>query len=179
MSRTTPADLADGRRQVHLTGFMGSGKSTVGQLLARRLLWNFLDLDGAIERQEGHSVARIFEEGGESAFREIERHVLHQVVQKPSTVVALGGGTLIDPANQRLCAERAAVIWLRCPLEGLQQRCAGLQESRPLWGDEEALQRRYEERLPGYETAAHVVDATAGPEQVVAEILRSLGASAA
>ena len=174
MTRTAPVKFANGRSQVHLTGFMASGKSTVGQLLARRLLWNFLDLDGVIERQESRSVARIFEEDGELAFREIERHVLRQVVQKPSTVVALGGGTLIDPANQQLCAERATVVWLRVPLEVLQQRCAGLQETRPLWGDGDALRQRYSERLPGYEMAAYAVDAAAAPEQVVEELLEAL-----
>ena len=67
--------IPGGRAQIHLTGFMGSGKSTVGRLLARRLLWNFLDLDGVVERDEGRSVARIFARSGESAFRQTSRHV--------------------------------------------------------------------------------------------------------
>ena len=58
-----------------MTGFMGSGKSTVGRLLARRLLWNFLDLDGVVERQEGRSVARVLREDGEPEFREVEKPV--------------------------------------------------------------------------------------------------------
>ena len=177
MRDTTARELPGGRRQVHLTGFMGSGKSTVGRLLARRLLWNLLDLDGVIERHEGRSVARIFREDGEAAFREVERHVLRQVVQKPSTVVALGGGTLIDPDNQQLCSESAAVVWLRCPLTLLQDRCADLRNLRPLWGDEDTLRQRYEERLPGYRTATHVVDATVAPEQVIAEVLKALEVS--
>jgi shikimate kinase len=184
---TAPAalDLPGGRRQIHLTGFMGAGKSTVGRLLARRLLWNFLDLDGIIERQEGRSVARIFAESGEEAFRELERAVLRQVVLKPSTVVALGGGTLIDPDSRALCAEKAVVAWLRAPLEVLQARCAdaegqtvasGAAEAakRPLWGDPEALHARFEERLAGYQTATIVLDATAEPEQVVDVVLAAL-----
>ena len=64
MSTPLCVALPGGRSQIHLTGFMGSGKSTVGRLLARQLLWNFLDLDGVIERHEGRSVARIFDEPG-------------------------------------------------------------------------------------------------------------------
>jgi len=189
-SSTVPAslDLPGGRRQIHLTGFMGAGKSTVGRLLARRLLWNFLDLDGVIERQEGRSVARIFAESGEEEFRELERAVLRQVVLKPATVVALGGGTLIDGRNRALCAEKAVVAWLRAPLEVLQARCVDDGESaiavaspesekRPLWGGAKALQARYAERLPGYETATIVVDAAAEPERVVDAVLEALPAS--
>lgn len=174
MSDGVPATLPGGRRQIHFTGFMGCGKSTVGKLLARRLLWNFLDLDGVVERHEGRAVARIFAEDGEEAFRAAERHVLRQVVSKPATVVALGGGTLIDAANRALSAEHAVVVWLRCPLDVLEARCAGEAALRPLWGDREALERRYAERLPGYESADLVVDAEGEPEAVVEGVVRSL-----
>lgn len=178
--------LPGGRAQVHLTGFMGSGKSTVGRLLARHLLWNFLDLDGVVERHEGRSVARIFEESGESAFRDSERHVLRQVVSKPSTVVALGGGTLIDTDNQARSRRHAALVWLRCPLEVLETRCgpdvSGAPSEhaaapRPLWGDRMALQQRYDERLPGYQAAEFVVDADAAPEAVAVAVLEVIGAA--
>jgi len=175
MSDTTRAELADGRQQIHLTGFMGSGKSTVGKLLARRLLWNFLDLDGVIERHEGRAVARIFAEDGEATFRASEQHVLRQVVAKPRTVVALGGGTLIDEANRALCLERAVVVWLRCPLDVLEARCADEAALRPLWGDRAALEQRYTERLAGYEAAELVVDADGAPEEVAEQIVQALG----
>ena len=80
MSDPVGSAVLGDRPQVHLAGFMGSGKSTVGRLVARRLLWNFLDLDGVIERHEGRSVSRIFEESGARHFRDAERHVLRQVV---------------------------------------------------------------------------------------------------
>ncbi len=172
--------LSGGRAQIHLTGFMGSGKSTVGRLLARHLLWNFLDLDGVVERHEGRSVERIFAQSGESAFRHSECHVLRQVVSKPSTVVALGGGTLIDEGNQVLSRQHAALVWLRCPLEVLEVRCARLESAtagRPLWGDRAALQQRYDERLPGYESAEFVVDAEEEAEAVAAVVLEAIGAS--
>ena len=166
--------LAGGRAQVHLAGFMGSGKSTVGRLLARRLLWNFLDLDGIIERHEGRPVDGIFAAAGEPHFREIERHVLRQVVSKPATVIALGGGTLIDADNQALCRERAAVVWLQCPLEVLEQRLRDAAATRPLWGDGETLQARFDERCPGYENAEYRVDADATPDQVAERLMALL-----
>lgn len=176
LPRVIPGD----RAQVHLAGFMGSGKSTVGRLLARHLLWNFLDLDGVVERHEGRSVARVFAESGESAFRDAERHVLRQAVSKPSTVVALGGGTLIDEGNQVLSREHAALVWLCCPLDVLEARCAHYEDpaakQRPLWGDPAALQRRYDERLPGYEAAEFVVDADDEPEAVALAVLEAIGA---
>lgn len=166
--------LPSGARQVHLTGFMGSGKSTVGRRLARRLLWNFLDLDGVVERHEGRSVARIFEEDGEDAFRAIEHFVLRQVVAKPATVVALGGGTLLDARNLELSREQAVLVWLRAPLAVLEPRCAGAAGDRPLWGTRDALEERYRERLPGYEAAAIVIDADDEPDDVAASIARAL-----
>lgn len=178
--------IPGGRAQIHLAGFMGSGKSTVGRLLARHLLWNFLDLDGVVERHEGRSVARIFSESGEAAFRDSERHVLRQLVSKPSTVVALGGGTLIDADNQARSRRHAALVWLRCPLEVLEARCArhardaryeGPAAKRPLWGDLAALQQRYDERLPGYEAAEFVVDADDEAEAVALAVLEAIGAA--
>ena len=177
-------ELADGKRQLHLTGFMGSGKSTVGRLLARRLVWNFLDLDAVIERHAGKSIPEIFAEDGETAFREAERHVLRQVVQKPCTVVALGGGTLLDASNRFVCTEVAIVVWLDCSLETIVERCGDSptvkpgdwpQQERPLWGSAVELGKRFEERLPGYRTAGIAVDASRAPEQVATAVLKELG----
>ena len=179
MSGPVRASLPDGRPQIHLAGFMGSGKSTVGRLVARRLLWNFLDLDGVIERHQGRPVSRIFAESGGSHFRKVERHVLRQVALKPATVVALGGGTLIDPDARALCRERAAVVWLQCPLDVIEKRLQDATTTRPLWGNgEEALQARFDERLAGYESAEYRVDAGATPEQVAERVVEVVGAVA-
>ncbi len=174
MSPLAPARLADGRAQIHLAGFMGSGKSTIGRLLARRLLWSFLDLDGVVERHAGRSVAEVFREDGEEAFRVMESHVLRQIVAKPATVVALGGGTLIDEGNQALSRRSAIVVWLQCPLEVLRERCGVADGARPLWGDLAALQARLDERLPGYQGAELRVDATGDPEAVAAAVATAI-----
>ena len=171
----TLQELPGGKRQLHLTGFMGSGKSTVGQLLARELLWNFLDLDGVIERHAERSIREIFEQEGEGAFRGIERHVLRQVVQKPRTVVALGGGTLIKTENLQLCRGVAEILWLDCPLELIRARLGGSALARPLWGTEDEMSERHAERLPGYRGADFQIDAGVAPDLVVAAVLEALG----
>lgn len=167
--------LSGGRRQVHLVGFMGSGKSTVGRLLARRLVWNFLDLDAVVERHAGKSVAELFEEG-EAAFRAAERHALRQAVQKPWTVLALGGGTLLDADNLELALRSAVVVWLWAPLDVLRRRCRYEGESarRPLW-DLDDLDDLYRAREPGYRQAHLEVDASRPPEEVAAEVAGRLG----
>ena len=168
------AALPSGKRQLHLTGFMGSGKSTVGQWLARRLLWNYLDLDAVIERQAGKSVAQIFADSGEDGFRKIEAEALRAVVSKPLTVIALGGGTLIAEDNRSVCAGAADVVWLDSPLEQIERRCAG-GAARPLWGSREELEARLDARLSGYRAAGLLVDAGGAPDAVATAVLCVLG----
>lgn len=174
---TPHPELPGGRRQVHLTGFMGSGKSTVARLLARRLVWNFLDLDALVERHAGKPVTRLFEEVGEAAFRAAERHALRQAVQKPWTVLALGGGTLLDADNVELARRSAVVVWLRAPLDVLRRRCSDASEAgrRPLWSLDD-LEGLYRARQPGYRRAHLDVDASRSPEEVAAEIAGRLDA---
>jgi len=129
------------RRLVALAGFMGSGKTTIGSLLARQLGWRFADLDTLIERAAGHAITEIFERHGEAAFREVEREQLLAALGRAAefaqpTVLALGGGTIAQTGNLELLrAAGAAVVWLDCPLERLIARCA-LVTTRPLFRDE-------------------------------------------
>ncbi len=165
----------NGRRQLHLTGFMGAGKSTVGKLLARELLWNFLDLDAVVARHADRTVPTIFAEMGEREFRRLESEALRQVVLKPLTVVALGGGTLIDPSNREACAAVADVVWLDCPIDEIESRRPNIAAGRPLWNDRGELEARLAERVPGFQEATVRVDATAAPNEVAASILARLG----
>lgn len=163
-------------RTVFLVGFMGCGKSTVGKLLAQRMAWKFVDLDQLIEEAEGKSVAEIFARGGEAAFRSREQELLRRITQEiPSSggrVVALGGGTMAQPANLELLQRiQAITIWLNCPVEQLLMRVA-LLSNRPLFRDEASFRRLYEERLPYYEQATFAVESGAGdPREVVRQIL--------
>jgi shikimate kinase len=160
---------------------MGSGKSTVGRLLAAQLAWHFADLDEEIESNSGLSISQIFAQKGEAVFRQIEHECLERVLAMASArnmrlVLALGGGTFTQPRNAALLRDPgaavmgAAVIWLDCPAEELLQRCV-LMGDRPLFRDEASFRKLYEERLPYYKQADYRVESGGEPMRVVEQIL--------
>ena len=170
-------------RVVCLTGFMGSGKSTVGRLLAAQLAWRFVDLDAEIERESSLTVSQIFAQKGELVFREIEHACLSRILGSATArdmrlVLALGGGTFAQPRSIALIRESgvvkrglgAAVIWLDCATEELLQRCV-LMGDRPLFRDEASFRKLYEERLPYYRQADYRVESGGEPMRVVEQIL--------
>jgi len=160
-----------------LAGFMGSGKTTVGTLLARQLAWRFVDLDDRIEESAGLRIPEIFERFGEAAFRQIEadqmRAALGRAAElKESLVLALGGGTYAQPgALEFLRSAGVPVIWLDSPVETLLARCMTM-TGRPLFRDETSFRALHAQRLPSYQQADHRVDSSGEPAEVVAEILR-------
>ncbi len=161
------------RRQIYLVGFMGSGKSTVGRLLARALGWQFIDLDSIIEAGQQMTVREIFESAGEPFFREVEAAALAEISKAEPAVIALGGGTFAQPANVRLIREAGGTaVWLDCPQEELWRRCEQMQ-NRPLFRDRLSFFQLLEQRLPYYRQAEHRIS-TGGrlPEEVADEILR-------
>ena len=177
---------------VCLTGFMGSGKSTVGRLLAAQLAWHFVDLDSEIERHTGSPISQIFEQKGEAVFRDIEHECLTRVLGWASerdarVVLALGGGTFAQPRNAALLhtvdSPGIVIIWLDCAMESLLQRCV-LMGDRPLFRDEASFRRLYEERLPYYRQADYRIESGGESIRVVEQILalgifgRSAGALA-
>ena len=156
---------------------MGSGKTTVGTLLARQLAWRFVDLDDRIEASAGLAIPEIFERLGEPAFRQIEADQLHAALGRASelkegTILALGGGTYAQPGcPDFLRAAGVPVLWLDSPIELLLSRCMTM-TGRPLFRDESSFRALYAQRLPSYQLADHRVDSSGKPTQVVAEILR-------
>jgi len=161
------------RKLIFLLGFMGSGKSTVGELLSRELQWPFIDLDAVIEAGQGVSIREIFERAGEPFFRQLERAALTEVLRTEPAVIALGGGTFAYEPNVELIREAGgATIWLDCSLETLRQRCAGMQ-NRPLFRDPESFRGLLDLRLPYYRRAEFRVS-TEGrdPGEVAEQILR-------
>ena len=167
------------RRLACLAGFMGSGKTTIGKLLAAQLAWRFVDLDEEIENCAGLPIAEIFSRSGEPAFRDIEHECLVRVLgsatgQESSFVLALGGGTFAQPRNVALLRDAGAVVlWLDCPVEELLARCV-LMPDRPLFRDEASFRKLYEERLPFYQQADYRVAGHADPREAV-EKIRALG----
>ncbi|MFT4570218.1 MAG: shikimate kinase [Hyphomicrobiaceae bacterium] len=143
-----------------LTGFMASGKTAVGRTVARRLGWDFIDLDHFIEAKEGRSVAEIFSTDGEAAFRDIENRAVVELALERSTVLATGGGTFTFERNRKALRELGVVVCLVTKLETILER-AGRNSKRPLAqgpGADERLASLYEERLPSYRKADVLVE---------------------
>lgn len=166
-------------RRIVLTGFMGAGKSTIGPLLAEKLNWDFVDSDTAIEARAGKTVAQIFSDHGEPAFRSLESDTVCDLTHRENLVLALGGGAVETQSTRDLLAslDHTCLLFLDAPLDVLLARCfaqPGAAE-RPVLADREGLLRRFNKRLPYYR-ASHLTVTTAGlsPQQVVARILEAL-----
>lgn len=138
---------------------MGAGKSTVGRLLATRLDRPFVDTDAMVEDTEGMAVAEVFASLGEPAFRMLEADALRDAVTSPLlSVIAVGGGAVVDPDNRSRLSEAGHVVWLRARPETLARR-VGDPSSRPLLASSpvSALTRLAVEREDAYREVADVV----------------------
>jgi len=165
-------------RRVLLTGFMGAGKTTVGRALASRLGWTFRDLDEVVEQQQGKSVAAIFADRGENAFRYLETVALQELLTDDSTaggkgmIIALGGGAFIQSQNRAAIEQAGALtILLEAPLEELKRRIALDGKTRPLATSDEAFAQVFVKRQGIYHLLQHRVQTlNKSVEQVAAEI---------
>ncbi len=152
-------DTARRRRfagRLYLVGFMGSGKTAVGQRVAERLGVPFVDLDAEIERTAGRTVRAIFESSGEAAFRERESLFLQATESLPRAVVSTGGGCYAGEANRRTIERLGTAVFLDVPLPELTARLAG-KTDRPLFSGPEQAARLYALREPFYRMAPVVV----------------------
>ena len=161
---------------ITLTGFMGSGKTTVGKVLADFLGCPFMDLDDLVVKKAGKSIPDIFAQDGEPAFRQLEAQVLRKTVDKyaeSTAVLALGGGAVLAPASAALLHEKTVCIYLRATLDTLLARLEGETAGRPL--ADASLADRLASREPIYEETAHVIIDTDGlsPDEVADEIIIS------
>ena len=179
------AKAADSVERIVLTGFMGSGKSTVGRSLAQRLDWRFFDLDHLIEQRTNRAVSRIFAESGETVFRAIETDVLISSLSESRLVLALGGGALETQANRHALgrASRTHTVLLTASFEVLYTRCQqqiiaanSPLPVRPLLGDRETAAARLADRDANYRKMANLVlDTTSQqPEESVEALLALL-----
>ena len=150
-----------------LVGFMGAGKSTVGPLVARALGWDFLDMDDRIEERAGRSIADVFRDQGEPAFRALELEVAEEAASRPRLVIAAGGGAFAQPATREVLERSAVTVWLRCDAATLEARVPadGL---RPLAANRAIMRSLLTEREPSYQLADVVVEASEGTAESVA-----------
>lgn len=166
-------------RRIVIVGFMGSGKTTVANTLARQLGCDSMDLDAFITEREGRSPAEIIEQDGEAAFREIETRSLRDVLERSDTrVIALGGGAWPIKANRALVAEHDCLsVWLDAPFELCWERIMSSGMARPLAPDRGVAQELYRERGALYELAVLHVDVfeEESADVKAAGIVRALG----
>jgi len=150
---------------IALVGLPGSGKSTVGRQLARRLDLSFNDTDHVIEQRIGCSIRDYFEREGEAAFRDIEEEVIRELTGQDSGVLATGGGAVLRPANRERLRQSGQVIYLRSAPEEVFRRVRH-DANRPLLQVADPLARLrslYEERDPLYRETAHFTIETGRP----------------
>jgi shikimate kinase len=158
--------------RIALIGFMGSGKSTVGTLLARRLAWEFVDVDALVEAESGATIADLFASRGEEHFRTLEAACLRGLARRTELVIATGGGAPLREANRWFFAASGTTVFhLHVPLERALAR-AGDGRTRPLLArGPDDVRRLYEERLPRYrELGIEIVTDGRSPEDVAEEM---------
>ncbi|MDR0514939.1 MAG: shikimate kinase [Coriobacteriaceae bacterium] len=148
-------------RPVFFVGFMGAGKTSLARRLARMNHVASIDMDSYLERREGKSIADLFAEAGESAFRDKEEALLIEIVQMGPLLVSCGGGIVLRPGNRRLMKERGFVVYLKVSTEEAASRIGDAQ-TRPLFTDRQAAQALHEQRAAWYKEAAHVTIDTSG-----------------
>jgi len=163
-------------RSLFLVGFMGSGKSRIGEALARELGWPFVDNDSRVEAREGRTVEKIFEVMGEPYFRRVERESLRTLDLGQPTVVAVGGGGFGDFDMRRWMKREGCTLWLDVPLEVARRRLRS-GRGRPVWPARDRLVQRvlYERRRALYALAdARIVAAPGSPASVAKRTLETL-----
>ncbi len=162
-----------------LCGFMGSGKTTAGRLLAQKTGWTFVDLDERIERQTGRSIPEIFSERGEPGFRALEREAVRNLISRCGLVIAVGGGTFLDTRNAEDLRRNHVTVMLDISPQAAWDRLSG-NRTRPLLlgGGKEEFLRLYAERKKACRSSSdRIVDAGGTPAQTVRAVRNALSLS--
>jgi shikimate kinase len=161
--------------RIVITGFMGSGKTSVARELARRLDLAMVDLDERITEREGRSSAQLIIDEGEKAFRAIESEVLRELLEKDTaSVIALGGGAWIEEVNRILINHHSCLsVWLDVPFEVCWSRIEASGDDRPLVRTREQAQALYDRRRSVYELAKlHIQSSDEDLEDLISRLTR-------
>jgi shikimate kinase len=160
------------KHNIALAGFMGTGKSSVGRLVAERLSLNFIDADTVIEERAGKTIAEIFADDGEPAFRALESEVCQELAHQPDLVIALGGGALINTETRAVFESTSLLVCLQASLDEIIRR-VGNDPSRPLFSvDREKTQQLLESRADMYNSIPYQVQTDdLSTEQVADQIV--------
>jgi shikimate kinase len=165
-----------------LIGYRATGKTTLAKLLAQRLGWQWIDADVEIERLAGKTIARIFAEDGEPAFRDLEAQVIADLCRRDKLVLAAGGGAPLCEENRRIMRQSGKVVWLKAQSETILKRMSGdatTDQRRPSLTGRDPLEEIVQLlalREPMYrDTADFTIDTeNRTPEELTAEILEWL-----
>lgn len=144
---------------------MGSGKSTIGNIIAKRIGYSYIDVDKRIEEKTGRTISDIFRKDGENTFRRIEAAVLKDVLKSTAAVISCGGGIVIQKENRRLLKQGSLVVYLKAEPEEIYRRVGNTGRERPLLkvDDPQAeINRLLKEREPVYQEVADIVVDTTG-----------------
>jgi shikimate kinase len=171
--------------RIYLIGPRGSGKTTVGRLLAAQLGWSFVDMDDLIEAAAGNTIADIFATEGEFGFRDREAEALAQIAHRPDHVIATGGGIILRPDNRSRLCKSGHCVWLTAPAEVLWDRIrvdAATPVRRPALTDLSPLdeiRHVLATREPLYQSVAHqaIASGSQSPEAIVSAILAACSTS--
>ena len=159
------------KANIVLTGFMGTGKSTVGRLVARQLQRPFVDSDDLIVERAGKSIAQFFAEVGEDRFRSLERSVCYNLAAQNGLVIATGGGALLDADSRSALGKSGLLICLLASPESIRTRLAH-ESGRPLFNG--AWESLYQQRLAIYQAIPHQLPTDGKAAQQVAQEVVSL-----
>ena len=177
-SKTVSA-LDPSKPHVILVGLPGSGKSTVGAMVAERLTRTFLDFDVEIERREGMPISQIFGERGEAGFRQLERKITEELQEIGNMVLAPGGGWILDQQAVALLRPPAKLVYLRVKPDTALNRLAGAAGGRPLLNRPDPaaeMQALFETRRALYQAAdIEIGTELLTPQQVTEQIVAKLG----
>ena len=175
--KTTAPPAVGSDRPILLVGLMGTGKTSIGRRLAKRLGCNFTDSDEQVEAAAGMTVSEIFDQFGEAYFRDGERRVLARLVAEEDGVIATGGGAFMNAETRALMLASGTVVWLDADIDTLVQRVAR-RSTRPLLAGRdpaEVLSALAKERSPVYAQAHIHVESGAGPiDEMVDTIIANL-----
>lgn len=167
------------KQNIYLTGFMGTGKSTIGRELAKSLGKKFIDMDEYIQKQQGKSVKEIFEEHGESFFREKEMEAAKELASEQGRIIATGGGTILNNDIRKLFTDTGLIICLFTDQDQLVQRLQRSSKRPMIKGSEEEVRERVDklmqERQDVYSSFSIRVNTTnLTPQEVSKKIIKTL-----
>ena len=162
-------------KNIVFIGFMGTGKSSIGKLLAERLSFSFIDTDILIEKKMKMSIPKIFKQYGETYFRSCEKEVVKEAAGRSNIVISTGGGVPMFEANMQALKENSIIICLRANVETIMYRTRGRGHRPLLDSQKEKIQELLDKRKPFYEKADFFIDTdNLSPIQIVGEIMAYL-----